>query len=145
VLRIHSWIDEAVAHGARLVCGGEINGNVMTPVVLTGTRETDKVVQDELFGPVLVVNKFKDDDQAIAMVNNSRYGLQAGVYTHDLNRAWRYVREIHAGGVLINEIPNFRVDLMPYGGVKESGIGREGPRFAVEEMTEIKLVVFHLG
>ncbi len=143
--RIKSWVDEAVAHGARRICGGDIDGNVMTPVVLAGAQETDRVIQDELFGPVLVVNKFRDDDQAIAMVNNSRYGLQAGVYTNDLNRAWRYAREIHAGGVLINEIPNFRVDLMPYGGVKESGIGREGPRFAVEEMTEIKLVVFHLG
>jgi acyl-CoA reductase-like NAD-dependent aldehyde dehydrogenase len=145
VQRIKSWIDEAVSHGAQLVCGGDISGNVMTPVLLANAQETERVVKDELFGPVLVVNKFKDDAQAIAMVNNSRYGLQAGVYTNDLDRAWRYARSIEAGGVLINEIPNFRVDLMPYGGVKESGIGREGPRFAIEEMTEIKLVAFHLG
>ena len=145
VLRIQSWIDEAVSHGARLVCGGDVTGNVMTPVVIANAQETEKVVQDELFGPVLVVNSFRDDDQAISMVNNSRYGLQAGVYTNDLNRAWRYAKGLEAGGVLINEIPNFRVDLMPYGGVKESGIGREGPRFAVEEMTEIKLVVFHIN
>ncbi len=145
VLRIKSWIDEAVSHGARLVCGGDVTGNVMTPAVIANAQETEKVIQDELFGPVLVVNTFRDDDQAISMVNNSRYGLQAGVYTNDLNRAWRYAKELEAGGVLINEIPNFRVDLMPYGGVKESGIGREGPRFAIEEMTEIKLVVFHIN
>jgi acyl-CoA reductase-like NAD-dependent aldehyde dehydrogenase len=145
VLRVRSWIDEAVSHGAKLVCGGDISGNLMKPVVLVSAKETERVIKDELFGPVIVVNKFENDGQAISMVNNSRYGLQAGVYTNDINRAWRYAKELEVGGVLINEIPNFRVDLMPYGGVKESGIGREGPRFAIEEMTEIKLVVFHLN
>lgn len=145
VKRVRSWIDEAVANGARTVCGGDVHGNTMTPVVLTHAQETDRVIKDELFGPVLVVNKFSHDEQAIKLVNDSRYGLQAGVYTGDVNRAWLYAKELEAGGVLINEIPNFRVDLMPYGGVKESGIGREGPRFAVEEMTEIKFIAFHLG
>ncbi len=145
VLRVRSWIDEAISHGATLVCGGDISGNLMKPVVLINAKETERVIKDELFGPVIVVNKFENDDEAISMVNNSRYGLQAGVYTNDINRAWRYVKGLEVGGVLINEIPNFRVDLMPYGGVKESGIGREGPRFAIEEMTEIKLIVFHLG
>ncbi|MGC8900171.1 MAG: aldehyde dehydrogenase family protein [bacterium] len=145
VLRIKSWIDEAVSNGARLVYGGDITGNVMTPAVLIHAKETDKVIKDELFGPVIVVNKFKTDDEAIELVNHSRYGLQAGVYTNDVNRAWKYAKSLDVGGVLINEIPNFRVDLMPYGGVKESGIGREGPRFAIEEVTEIKLVVFHVN
>ncbi len=144
VERVRSWIDEAVSNGAELVCGGTVRGNVMAPAVLADARETDRVVRDELFGPVIVVNRFRDDAQAIKMVNDSRYGLQAGVYTNDVGRAFKYARELDVGGVLINEIPNFRVDHMPYGGVKESGIGREGPRFAVEEMTEIKLVVFHL-
>ncbi len=145
VKRVRSWIDEAVASGATLVCGGEIDNNVMTPVVLANAKETDRVIKDELFGPVIVVNKFRDDEHALKLVNDTRYGLQAGVYTKDINRAWRYARGLEVGGVLINEIPNFRVDLMPYGGMKESGIGREGPRFAIEEMTEIKLVVFHIN
>lgn len=144
VLRVRSWIDEAVSNGAKLVYGGDINGNLMTPAVLINAKETDKVIKDELFGPVIVVNRFTTDEEAISLVNHSRYGLQAGVYTNDVNRAWRYAKALEVGGVLINEIPNFRVDLMPYGGVKESGIGREGPRFAVEEVTEVKLIVFHL-
>lgn len=145
VLRVRAWIDEAVLNGAKLVYGGDITGNIMTPAVLINAKHTDKVIKDELFGPVIVVNKFKTDDEAIEFVNHSRYGLQAGVYTNDVNRAWKYARALEVGGVLINEIPNFRVDLMPYGGVKESGIGREGPRFAIEELTEIKLIVFHLN
>jgi acyl-CoA reductase-like NAD-dependent aldehyde dehydrogenase len=144
VKRVRAWIDEAVEHGAALVCGGDIHENVMTPVVLAHAKETDRVIKDELFGPVVVVNSFNDDEQAMGLVNNSRYGLQAGVYTNDVNRTWKYARGLEVGGVFINEIPNFRVDLMPYGGMKESGIGREGPRFAIEEMTEIKLVVFHI-
>lgn len=143
--RIKSWIDEAVANGASLVCGGDISGSLMEPALLAHAQETDKVIHDEIFGPVITVNKFRDDEQAVRLVNGTRYGLQAGVYTKDINRAWRYARELDAGGVLINEISNFRVDLMPYGGVKESGIGREGPSFAVEEMTEIKFIAFHLG
>lgn len=144
VIRVRSWIDDAVKHGAKLVCGGNIDGNLMSPAVVTNARDSDKIIKDELFGPVIVVNPFKDDDQAIKMVNDTRYGLQAGVYTNDINRSWKYIKGLEVGGVLINDIPNFRVDLMPYGGVKESGIGREGPGFAVEEMTEIKLIVFHI-
>jgi glyceraldehyde-3-phosphate dehydrogenase (NADP+) len=144
VLRVRAWIDEAISNGANLIYGGDIKGNLMTPVILTNAKETDKVIKDELFGPVIVVNKFKTDEEAINLVNHSRYGLQAGVYTNDVNRAWKYAKALEVGGVLINEIPNFRVDLMPYGGVKESGIGREGPRFAIEEVTELKLIAFHL-
>ncbi|MCL4557598.1 MAG: aldehyde dehydrogenase family protein [Deltaproteobacteria bacterium] len=144
VERVKSWIGEAVGNGAGLVCGGTVDGNVMAPAVLVNAKETDRVVKDELFAPVIVVNRFRDDAEAIRMVNDSRYGLQTGVYTSDVGRAWKYAKGLDAGGILINEIPNFRVDLMPYGGVKESGIGREGPRFAMEEMTEIKLIAFHL-
>jgi len=144
VIRVRSWIDDAVKHGAKLVCGGNIDGNLMSPAVVTNVRDTDKIIKDEVFGPVIAVNPFKDDDQAIKMVNNTRYGLQAGVYTNDINRSWKYIKGLDVGGVLINDIPNFRVDLMPYGGVKESGIGREGPVFAVQEMTEIKLIIFNI-
>lgn len=144
-LRVKSWIDEAVKDGANLVCGAEVKGNLMSPSVLINTKQTDRVIKDEVFGPLLVVNSFKDDEQAITMVNDSRYGLQAGVYTNDINKAWMYAQSLEVGGILINDIPNFRVDLMPYGGMKESGIGREGPGFAIEEMTEIKLIIFHLN
>jgi len=115
----------------------------MDPVVLANVPETSKVVVNEAFGPYIVVNRFKDFEDGIKKVNASQYGLQAGVFTRDFDTAMAAADRIDAGGVLINEVPSFRVDNMPYGGRKMSGIGREGPQFAIDEMTEPKLIIFN--
>jgi len=138
--RASVWIREAVGEGARLECGGERRGAFLTPAVLTGVSMDAKVWRSELFAPAIVVVPADDLDQAIALANLSPYGLQAGIFTHRIEDALRAAREIEVGGVMINEVPTFRVDQMPYGGVKGSGLGREGARFAVEEMTELRMV-----
>jgi len=112
----------------------------MEPTVLTQVPSDCKVSSQEAFAPLVVVNPYGELEEAIEEVNNSRYGLQAGIYTQDLDRALTSARKIEVGGVIINDIPTFRVDLMPYGGVKGSGLGREGPKYAIEELTELKLV-----
>ena len=141
VERVRSWVGEALAGGARLHCGGQAEGNVLRPTVLSGTKPTMRVCKDEVFGPVVVIEPFDDFDQAIDACNASRFGLQAGVFTHDLSRAMRAFRRLEYGGVMINEVPTFRVDNFPYGGMKDSGFGREGVRYAMEEMTEPKVMV----
>jgi len=141
VERVKSWIDEARKGGATLHCGGEVQGQIVTPAVLTGTREDMRVVKDEVFGPVTVVEPFKTFDEALARCNSGRFGLQAGIFTSDLGRALKAFRELDYGGVIVNDVPAFRVDNFPYGGVKDSGFGREGVRFAVEEMTEPRVLV----
>lgn len=142
---VKTWIDEALKAGGKLLIGGEIDRAFLEPTILFDVPETCRVIQDEAFAPLVVVNRFASLDEGIFKTNNTKYGLQAGVFTNDLNAALRCVSEIDAGGVLVNEIPTFRVDNMPYGGMKSSGLGREGPRFAIEEMTEIKLVVFDVS
>lgn len=144
VIRVKTWLETAVAHGAQLILGGEEEGTVLKPTVLLNVRSSDRISCDEVFAPVVHINTFKDFDEAIAMVNDSQYGLQAGVYTNDLNKAFKAARDIQVGGVMINDIPTFRVDHMPYGGVKMSGMGREGVKYAIEEMTELKLIVFKM-
>jgi len=136
-----AWIREAVEGGARLHCGGERSGRGVTPAVLTGTAPEMKVCREEVFGPVTVVEPFADFDRAIEACNATRFGLQAGVFTRDLGRAMAACRDLEYGGVMINDVPTFRVDNFPYGGVKDSGFGREGVRFAVEEMTEPRVLV----
>lgn len=136
------WIEEAKAEGGRLVTGGKTEGNFLYPTVLAEVPEAAKLIKEEAFAPLVVVNRFRDLDDAIAKVNATQYGLQAGVFTRNVKTAIECAQRIDCGGVLINEIPNFRVDLMPYGGMKYSGMGREGPKFAIEEMTELKLVIF---
>ena len=143
--RVREWIDEAVSAGAQLLCGGEINGALMTPAVVTHCPRNVRLFKDEAFGPVVLINPFSTFEEAIELVNDSVYGLQAGIYTQNIYKAWQAAKEVEAGGIIINDVPTFRVDLMPYGGMKESGIGREGPRYAIEEMTEIKLVCFDLN
>lgn len=143
--RVLRWVDEAARAGAKVETGGELTGSVVRPTVLTAVSESMKVWADEVFGPVSAVVSYRDFDAALAAVNRSRYGLQAGVYTRDLQKAFRAVKTLQVGGVMINDIPSFRVDHMPYGGVKESGMGREGVPYAVQEMTEPKLAVFNLG
>jgi len=140
--RVESWIGEAREAGARVVTGGERRGATVEPAILTGVPAGVNLNAKEVFGPVVAVNSYQDLDEAISMVNQSDYGLQAGMYTRDLEKAFRVAREVHVGGFHINEIPAFRVDQMPYGGVKLSGTGREGPRYAVEEMTELKLITW---
>jgi acyl-CoA reductase-like NAD-dependent aldehyde dehydrogenase len=138
--RAESWIEEARSMGASLVAGGGREGALLEPTILTGVPDEARVWKDEAFAPVIAVRPFGTLDEAIDHVNRSRYGLQTGVYTDRLDDALRAAREIRCGGVMVNDVPTFRVDLMPYGGEKESGLGREGPKFAVEEMTEIRVV-----
>ncbi|PGL39062.1 aldehyde dehydrogenase [Bacillus cereus] len=141
VERVSSWVEEAVKAGANVVYGGnKRDARIFEPTVLTNVPEYVSVQCQEVFGPLMTVNTFKEFDEAIEQVNNSRYGLQAGVFTNNLCKAMRAIDELEVGGVMINDIPTFRVDHMPYGGVKESGTGREGIKYAIEEMTEMKLV-----
>ena len=142
--RVQSWIGEAVREGATLLTGGGRNMATLQPTVLSQVSNSSRLHKDEVFGPVAGVNAFETLDQAIAMVNDSRYGLQAGVFTNNLKSAWRCAQQIEAGGVMINDVSNYRVDQMPYGGIKSSGLGKEGPRYAIEQMTESKLISWRL-
>jgi acyl-CoA reductase-like NAD-dependent aldehyde dehydrogenase len=141
--RLASWISEAVGQGAKVEYGGTVDGPIMVPAILTDVPHRAKVIQEEVFGPIVSVMPFERMEDAIRLVNDSRYGLNAGVYTKDINRAFTCINHIETGGVLINDIPTFRLDHMPYGGIKDSGIGREGVKFAVMEMMEEKFVSFH--
>lgn len=142
--RVKEWVDEAVTQGAEILSGGIREGSVVLPTVLTNVKPEMKVVAQEIFGPVASLIAYDDFDEALELVNTGDYGLQAGVFTNDIGRAWKAARTIETGGVIINDTSSYRVDLMPYGGVRLSGMGREGPRFAVEEMTEIRMIVFNL-
>lgn len=137
--RVESWVNEAVDAGARILAGGKREGSYYEPTVLDQVDHEMKVYSQEVFAPVVCIESYTDFEDALIRANNSKYGLQAGVYTESLDKAMLAFRRIQAGGVIINDLPTFRVDQMPYGGVKCSGTGREGPRFAVEEMTELKL------
>ncbi|MEO0127701.1 MAG: aldehyde dehydrogenase family protein, partial [candidate division WOR-3 bacterium] len=117
-------------------------GSIFLPTIIFDVDENAKIIQEEAFAPMVGVNKFKTIDEVIMKVNNTKYGLQTGIFTKDINLALKCAKEIESGGVLINEIPTFRVDNMPYGGMKGSGLGREGPEFAIKEMTEEKLIIF---
>jgi acyl-CoA reductase-like NAD-dependent aldehyde dehydrogenase len=139
--RVHQWIKNAKEDGAKVLCGGERTGNMVSPAILTNVAKGLKVSCQEVFGPVVVIWPFDELDDAIEQVNDSVYGLQAGIYTPLLDNAFYAAKKLEVGGVMINDIPTFRVDQMPYGGVKDSGTGREGLRYAVAEMTEMKLVV----
>lgn len=140
--RLLDWIEEASRAGAVIAAGGRAEGNVVHPTVILDADPALKVSCQEVFGPIVIINKIKSVEEAIAYVNDSRFGLQAGIYTENIRTALHAADELQVGGVIINDIPSFRVDHMPYGGVKESGIGREGIKYAVEEMTELKLVVW---
>lgn len=139
--RVLDWIGEAVAAGARVVAGGTADGRTITPTVLADVAPESKAWSEEVFGPVVCLASVPDLDAAVELVNRSRYGLQAAIYTRSLAAAFRAVDDLHVGGVVVNEIPGFRSDIMPYGGVKDSGIGREGPRFAIEEYTVTKMAL----
>ena len=142
--RITGWIDEATQGGAKVAVGGEVQNGVLTPTVLTGVTPDMKVCSQEVFGPLIGVQKYSSVDDALRLANDSRYGLQAAVFTRDLATALKTAHNLDFGGVMINEMPTFRTDQMPYGGVKDSGNTKEGPHYAVREMTEERLVVIAL-
>lgn len=140
--RVRAWLDEAIGMGARVRVGGAQHGNRLVPAVVEDAWPGMKVVDEEVFGPVLTAHPFADLDVAIAQVNSGRYGLQAGIFTRDLDAISRAFRGLDVGGLIVGDAPTFRADAMPYGGVKDSGAGREGVRFAIEEMTERRTLVF---
>jgi glyceraldehyde-3-phosphate dehydrogenase (NADP+) len=141
--RVGQWISEAVQSGARVIAGGDREGTMHAPTVVADTTADMRVSREELFGPAVAVAAFDDIDDAIAKANDSRFGLSAGIFTQNIDWAMRFAKEVHSGNLHINSHPQWRADLMPYGGLKDSGMGKEGPGYAVHEMTELKMVVFH--
>ena len=139
--RTQRWVDEAVAMGGKLRLGGTAEGTYFAPTILTDVPLTAQVCSNEAFAPLVVAFPFRVLDQAIGLVNDSMFGLQTGVFTNDLAGAWKAFAELEVGGVMINDVPTYRIDHMPYGGVKDSGLGREGLRWAIEDMTEIRIMV----
>jgi acyl-CoA reductase-like NAD-dependent aldehyde dehydrogenase len=146
-VRVGEWVDEAVRAGTRVLCGARREGNRYWPTVveIDGDGRGLKVVDEEVFGPVLTVHRYDTWDEALAMADATRYGLQAGVFTDSRARIAQAFARLHVGGLIVNDVPTFRVDSMPYGGTRDSGLGREGVRFAIEEMTERKLLVVREG
>ena len=142
-VRVNKWITEAVGSGARTLTGGDYSGTLHAPTVVADVTPEMRISCDELFGPAVAVTPFSDIDEAISMANDSNYGLSAGIFTQNIDWAIRFAREVDSGNLMINSGPQWRADLMPYGGLKESGMGKEGPKYAVEEMTELKLVIYH--
>ncbi|MEK7353434.1 MAG: aldehyde dehydrogenase family protein, partial [Chloroflexota bacterium] len=140
--RTESWCREAVTEGAKVLAGGHIlKGSFFEPTILDNVNPKSKVCTEEVFAPLVVLAPFTEFGQAVDMVNDSAYGLQAGVFSNNLEHVLYAFQELQVGGVMVNEIPSFRVDHMPYGGIKDSGLGREGIRYAIEEMTEPKLLL----
>jgi acyl-CoA reductase-like NAD-dependent aldehyde dehydrogenase len=142
--RVLAWIEEARASGAKILSGGTVDDDLLRPTVIGDPPRDSKVACDEVFGPVCTVSPYDSLDEAIALANSTRFGLQAGIFTRDVSDALRAARELEFGGVTVNEAPTFRADQMPYGGVKDSGNTREGPAYAIREMTEERLVVLQL-
>ena len=139
--RLEKWINEAVAGGAKLLCGGKREGAMLQATLLEGVGKSTKLNCEEAFGPVATLSPFSDFDAVLGEVNDSKFGLQAGIFTRDLFKAMKAWDRLDVGGVVIGDVPSYRVDNMPYGGVKDSGLGREGVRFAMEDMTEIRNLV----
>jgi glyceraldehyde-3-phosphate dehydrogenase (NADP+) len=143
-MRVENWVNEAVGAGATLVTGGTRHGTIYEPTILADVSPGLRVSCDELFGPAVAVTRVSDIDEAIRLANDTNYGLSASIFTRDIDRAMRFAREVDSGNLHINWGTQWRADLMPYGGLKDSGLGREGPHYAVREMSEEKTVVFHL-
>jgi acyl-CoA reductase-like NAD-dependent aldehyde dehydrogenase len=139
--RVEAWVKEAVGAGAKLVAGGDRKGSLMEPTILTATAAGMKVHDEEVFGPVVMIEPYNDFEEALAAVNHSKYGLQAGLMTRDSGRILTAYRELEVGALIVGDTPTWRLDPMPYGGVKDSGLGREGLRSAIEEMTEPRMLV----
>ncbi|QDV48575.1 aldehyde dehydrogenase family protein [Gimesia fumaroli] len=143
--RVEEWVNEAVSQGARLVCGGQRQGAIYAPTILDETKPDMLVVKDEIFGPAIALSYFDDVNEAIAMANDTTYGLSAGIFTQDIDRAMKFARQVDSGNIHINWSSQWRADAMPYGGLKHSGTGKEGPKYAIQEMSEEKMVVMHLA
>jgi glyceraldehyde-3-phosphate dehydrogenase (NADP+) len=139
--RIASWVEDATREGGRVLTGGHADGAFFEPTVLENVPPTAQVCSNEAFAPLVVLSTFTDFGEALREVNDSAFGLQSGVFTNDLGHAWQAFNELEVGGVVINDISNYRIDHMPYGGVKDSGLGREGLRYAIEDMTELRIMV----
>jgi glyceraldehyde-3-phosphate dehydrogenase (NADP+) len=144
-IQTENWVNEAISQGAKLLTGGNRDGTIYEPTVLANVPRDAKVSFQEVFAPVVVLDSYKTFEEAIAKANDSIFGLQAGVFTKDIEKAFKAYNEIDVGGVIVNDIPTYRVDHMPYGGVKDSGFGREGVKYAMEEMTELKIMVVNHG
>jgi acyl-CoA reductase-like NAD-dependent aldehyde dehydrogenase len=142
--RLMEWIEEARGAGARILAGGRRDGNVIHPTVIADAGATLKVSCQEVFGPVVTLGRYREFEEAVRVADDTEFGLQAGVFTHDIRRIRHAAENIHVGGLVINDVPTTRIDSMPYGGVRESGLGREGPRYAMHEMSEPRLVLFNL-
>jgi glyceraldehyde-3-phosphate dehydrogenase (NADP+) len=143
--RVEGWIKEAVAAGGRLLCGGGRSGNFVAPTVLADTTPAMNVNLQEVFAPIVTVTPYRHLDEAIAKVNDSPYGLQTGLFARDIQDIFHAFHRLDVGGLIVNDVPTYRIDHMPYGGTKESGVGREGLRYAIEEMTELKLMALNLS
>lgn len=143
--RVADWVGDAVAAGAKLVCGGHREGTRMQATLLADVTPRMRVCRDEVFGPAVGVMKAANLDEAISLANDSRYGLSAGIFTRNIDAAFQFAQRVDSGNLHINWGPQWRADLMPYGGLKDSGMGKEGPRYAIHEMTEMKTVVVHAG
>ncbi len=141
VVRIREWVDEAVSQGAEVLVGGTGEGPIFQPTLLGDVNPEMKVCREEVFGPVVTISPYQTFEEALASVNDSKYGLQAGVFTNDINRAFQAHRTLEVGGVVVNDVSAFRADQMPYGGSKDSGFGREGLKYAMDEMTEPRIMV----
>ena len=141
--RVQDWVDDAASSGARVVAGGARIGAVMSPTVLADVDPSARISREELFGPAVAVMPASDIDDAIALANDTDFGLAAAIFTQDVDSAMRFALEAHAGNLNINSGTQFRADFMPYGGLKDSGYGKEGPAYAIEEMTELKMVIWH--
>ena len=139
--RLHGWVESAARAGAKILTGGTRKGAMLEATVVENVPPKEALRNEEAFGPVAILSKFTDFDKALVEVNDSAFGLQAGIFTRDIHKAHKAWDELEVGGVVINDVPSFRVDHMPYGGVKDSGLGREGIRFAMEDMTEPRLFV----
>ena len=139
--RLHTWIEEAVTRGANLLCGGNRTGNMLEATLLENVDLSCEANTEEAFGPLANLSSFSDFTEVLDAVNDSQFGLQAGIFTRDLYKVQQAWDTLEVGGVVIGDVPSWRVDHMPYGGVKESGLGREGIRFAIEDMTEVRLLV----
>ena len=141
--RVNEWITEAVNSGARNLVGGEYEGAMHQPTVLADVKPEMRISCEELFGPAVAVTPFESLDDAIQMANDSNYGLSAAIFTQNIDHAMKFAKQVNSGNLMINSGPQWRADMMPYGGLKDSGMGKEGPKYAIEEMTELKMVIYH--
>ena len=144
-VRVNQWVEEAIDTGAELITGGEREGQIHAPTLLANVKSEMRISSDEVFGPVVGVTSVDNIDEAIDLANDTDYGLSAAIFTQNIDWAMKFAREVDSGNLMVNWGTQWRADLMPYGGLKCSGMGKEGPKYAVEEMTELKMVILHLS